>query len=68
MKIRLIEEKCPAQVEFCQPIMRCPTHAISFIKDDDALLGGRIIIDQAQCNECKICIALCCGQALESNI
>jgi NAD-dependent dihydropyrimidine dehydrogenase PreA subunit len=64
MKIKLIEEKCPAQVDFCQPIMQCPIHAISFHKDENALFGGKIIIDQTQCNQCKICIDLCCGQAL----
>jgi ferredoxin len=64
MKILILEEKCPAQKDICQPLVQCPSQAIIYKEDIEALFGGRIFIDEDKCDDCKICIDLCCGNAI----
>ncbi len=58
--------KCPAMEDICKAIPACPVRAISYITDENAKLGGRIIIDEALCDGCGICIDACCGKAISS--
>ncbi len=51
--------------DYCPPIQECPEKVISYVKDKSARLGGRIVIDNEKCNECGICIPICCGSAIE---
>ncbi len=59
------KRKCPAQNELCQAIPACPSGAISYVSDENEPLGGKIVIDDALCNDCGLCIEACCGQAME---
>ena len=65
MTATIIKRKCPAQKELCQAIPACPNVAISYQEDDAEPLGGKILIDAAQCNDCGACVDACCGQAIE---
>ena len=65
MKPVINKRKCPAQNELCKVIPACPSGAISYIADENEPLGGKIVIDQALCNECGQCVEDCCGQAIE---
>jgi Pyruvate/2-oxoacid:ferredoxin oxidoreductase delta subunit len=64
MRVKIIDERCPAQTDICQPIKQCPAKAITYKADLEAPLGGRMSIDQDKCDGCGICIDLCCGQAI----
>ncbi len=65
MKAYLDERKCAAQPEICRPIEVCPQSALVYVQDEEAPLGGRIILDNDKCDGCGLCIAECCGTALE---
>jgi ferredoxin len=65
MKPVINKRKCPAQNELCKAIPACPTEAISYAADENEPLGGKIMIDEALCNECAQCVEACCGQAIE---
>lgn len=67
MKVEILSEKCPAQMDICKPIRLCPNGAIIYKADIGAPLGGTISIDDSKCDSCGICIDLCCGQALVLN-
>lgn len=59
------KRKCPAQHELCKAIPACPTGAITYVVDEQEPLGGKIIIEDALCNDCGACIEACCGQAID---
>jgi Pyruvate/2-oxoacid:ferredoxin oxidoreductase delta subunit len=40
-------------------------HNTLYVEDEDEPLGGRIVIDEALCNECGVCATVCCGSAIE---
>ncbi len=65
MKPVINKRKCPAQKEMCKPIQVCPTSAITYVMDENEPLGGKIVIDENLCNECELCVAECCGHAIE---
>jgi NAD-dependent dihydropyrimidine dehydrogenase PreA subunit len=65
MKPVINKQKCPAQKEMCQAIQACPDGAMKYIEDDNEPLGGKIIVDEALCSECGLCVEACCGQAID---
>jgi Pyruvate/2-oxoacid:ferredoxin oxidoreductase delta subunit len=65
MKPVLNERKCPAQEKICPAITACTEDAILYVADETAPLGGRIVFDYEKCNGCGICVAKCCGAAIE---
>ncbi len=65
MKPVLDERKCPAQEQICPAIPACTEGAIAYVADAGARLGGRIVFDYEKCNECGVCVAACCGSAIE---
>lgn len=65
MKPWIDKRKCPVQEEICTVIPACPTSAVRYVKDPQERLGGRIVIDEALCNECGLCVSECCGHAIE---
>jgi Pyruvate/2-oxoacid:ferredoxin oxidoreductase delta subunit len=65
MKPIINKRKCPAQKEICKAIPACPNGAISYGEDEHERLGGKIVIDEALCSECGICVEECCGDAIE---
>jgi Pyruvate/2-oxoacid:ferredoxin oxidoreductase delta subunit len=65
MKPVLNERKCPAQGQICKAIPACPEGAITYVADDRARLGGRIVFDETRCNGCGICMEACCGAAID---
>ena len=65
MKPIINKKKCPAQKEMCQAIQACRDGALKYIEDDNEPLGGKIIVDEALCRECGLCVEACCGQAIE---
>ncbi len=64
MKPSIDARKCPAQEKVCTVIPACPTGAVRYVADSKAPLGGRIVIVDALCNECGLCVSVCCGQAI----
>lgn len=60
------KHKCPAQNELCKAIPVCPNGAISYMEDENEPLGGKIVIDDALCGDCGVCVEACCGQAIEA--
>jgi len=64
MKLSIDTRKCPAQEEVCTVIPACPTGAVQYETDEQAPLGGRIVIIEALCNKCGDCVSICCGKAL----
>jgi len=64
MKPSINARKCPAQDKVCTVIPACPTGAVRYVADEQAPLGGRIVIAQDLCNECYQCVSVCCGQAI----
>jgi len=65
MKPVIDMRKCPAQENLCTVIPACPTGAVLYVPDQQAPLGGRIVIDDTLCDECGLCVSQCCGQAVE---
>ena len=65
MKPVINKRKCPAQKDVCKVIAACPPHAISYVEDENEPLGGKIIIDEALCDDCGVCVTECCGKAIE---
>ncbi len=65
MKALLDARKCAAQAEICEPIQACPQGALVYVPDEEAPLGGRIVLDDAKCDGCGLCIPACCGAAIE---
>jgi len=65
MKPVLNERKCPAQEQICRAIPACPENAITYIADEHALLGGRIVFNDECCTGCGECVEACCGSAIE---
>ena len=64
MKPVINPKKCPA-VATCPVIQACPRHAVSYVADERERLGGRIVFDEAACDGCGVCVAACCGTAIE---
>lgn len=64
MKPSIDARRCPAQDKVCTVIPACPTSAVHYELDPQAPLGGRIVIMAALCNECGLCVSVCCGQAI----
>jgi len=64
MKPSINARKCPAQDKVCTAIPACPTGAVRYVPDPQAPLGGRIVIVDALCNECGLCVSVSCGQAI----
>ncbi len=50
--------------DICRVIPACPTGAIRYVADARDRLGGRIVIEEALCRECGLCVTECCGQAI----
>jgi Pyruvate/2-oxoacid:ferredoxin oxidoreductase delta subunit len=65
MKPAINKRKCPAQKEICKAIQACPNEALTYVADESERLGGKIVVDEALCNECGICVEECCGHAIE---
>ena len=65
MKPIINKRKCPAQKEMCKAIQACPNEALIYIADENEPLGGKIVLNEALCSECGICVEECCGQAIE---
>ena len=65
MKPVIDEQKCPMQGQICTAISACPEGAIRYTADEIAPLGGWIVFDYKKCNECGLCVAECCGNAIE---
>jgi len=64
MKPTVVKKTCPAMKDICTVIPACPTGAIQHVADEQEPLGGRIVIDEARCNGCGICVTECCGHAI----
>jgi len=64
MKVQIDLNKCSVQLEICKPLIDCPKKAIIYLKDDNAILGAKLEIDEAKCDGCGICIPICCGDAI----
>lgn len=65
MKPVINKRRCAAQQAICTVIPACPVEAIVYVEDENEPLGGRIVIDASLCNECGVCAAVCCGNAIE---
>ena len=65
MKPVINKNKCPAQKEMCKVIQACPEGALNYIADENEPLGGKIVVDEALCSECGLCVEECCGHAIE---
>jgi ferredoxin len=59
------KRKCPAQKKLCQAIPACPNGAIHYQEDENAPLGGVILIDADKCSDCGACVEACCGSAIQ---
>lgn len=64
MKVQIDLNKCTVQPEICKPLIVCPNKAIIYLKDDNAILGSKLEIDETKCDGCGICIPICCGDAI----
>ena len=64
MNLSIDTRKCPAQEKVCTVIPACPTGAVRYEPDAKSKLGGRIVIVDELCNECGLCVTVCCGQAV----
>jgi Pyruvate/2-oxoacid:ferredoxin oxidoreductase delta subunit len=64
MKPVIDKRKCPAQKEICKAIQACPDQAMTYLADENEPLGGKIVVDEALCNECGLCVEECCGHAI----
>lgn len=64
MKVQIDLNKCSVQLEICKPLIDCPNKAILYLKDENAILGAKLEIDEAKCDGCGICIPICCGDAI----
>jgi Pyruvate/2-oxoacid:ferredoxin oxidoreductase delta subunit len=65
MKPVINKRKCPAQKEMCRVISACPEQAIAYVEDENEPLGGKIVVDEALCSGCRLCVEECCGHAIE---
>lgn len=65
MKPVIDKRKCPAQKELCKAIPACPDGALQYVADENEPLGGKIVVDEALCSECGLCVDACCGNAIE---
>ena len=65
MKPFLLTRRCPAQKDLCKAIAACDKGAISFVVDEQAPLGGKIVFDYEKCDGCGKCAIECCGKAIE---
>ena len=59
------ERRCPVQRAVCTVIPACPLGAVSYVEDEAAPLGGRIVFDYDKCDGCGQCATVCCGKAVE---
>lgn len=66
MTIIVNKRKCPAQADICTVIKACPNEAIRYVEDEQEPLGGRIEIEVALCDDCGLCIEVCCGHAIKA--
>ena len=39
--------------------------AIIYVEDEGEPLGGKILFDAEKCDGCGLCVAKCCGHAIE---
>jgi len=65
MKAVIDKRKCASDNRICKPMKECPVGAITWVEDEEELLGSRMEIDQEKCNGCGICVPLCCGNCIE---
>jgi Pyruvate/2-oxoacid:ferredoxin oxidoreductase delta subunit len=65
MKPVINKRKCSATEEWCNAIPACPNGAIYHVLDASEPLGGKIMIDDAKCDGCGVCVEECCGYAIE---
>ena len=65
MKPIINKRKCQAQKEMCKAIQACQNEALIYIADENEPLGGKIVVDEALCSECGLCVEECCGHAIE---
>lgn len=65
VKPNIIARRCPAQEDVRKVIAACPQSAIGYVKDESEPLGGKIVIDYDKCDGCGLCVAECCGAAVE---
>jgi len=59
------KRRCPAQDKLCKAIPACPKGAIRYVEDAAEPLGGKIVIIEARCDGCGVCVTECCGSAIE---
>lgn len=64
LNAKVYVNNCPVQKDICKVISICPTGAVRFAADEAEPLGGRIVIDEALCNGCGLCVPACCGLAI----
>jgi Pyruvate/2-oxoacid:ferredoxin oxidoreductase delta subunit len=62
------EAKCPAESGICPVLTSCPQGAVSYLRDESAPLGGRMVIDLETCDGCGQCVTDCCGHAIELTV
>ena len=65
MKPYLLERRCPAQETMCKLFAACEKGAVTYVADEAAPLGGRIVFDLEACDGCGVCVEACCGHAVE---
>ena len=64
MKPFLDKKMCCANPDICTIIKACPAEAISYVKDEQEPLGGKIEFDYEKCTECESCVDVCSGHAV----
>jgi Pyruvate/2-oxoacid:ferredoxin oxidoreductase delta subunit len=65
MKPVINKRRCSAQKDICTALKVCSQGAMQYVEDEEEPLGGRIVIDYGLCDECGLCAAACCGQAID---
>ncbi|MHB1153451.1 MAG: 4Fe-4S binding protein [Eubacteriales bacterium] len=65
MKAYINKAKCISDNRVCRPLKQCPENAITWIEDDDELLGSRMQLDRDKCSGCGLCVDLCYMHSIE---
>ncbi|HWG85187.1 MAG TPA: hypothetical protein VNT60_06895 [Deinococcales bacterium] len=52
-------DKCSGLVNLCEPLKRCPQHAMYFLPQPGSLGKGEVIVDDLKCDGCGECLNLC---------
>jgi heterodisulfide reductase subunit A-like polyferredoxin len=52
-------DKCCGIKNFCEPLKRCPQHAMYFLSQPGAHVKGEIVVDDVKCDGCGECLGLC---------